>query len=62
MNRFRANLTPEEGWASLVLVAVMVVTAAWSIDDAGWVRGPAVLTDSLRWVALLGVAFCFFGA
>jgi hypothetical protein len=62
MNRFRVNLTPEEGWSSLGLVAVMVVTAAWSIDDAGWVLGRSEWTDFLPWVAVLGVGVGFIGA
>lgn len=61
MNRFRTNLAPEEGWASLGLVAVMVLTAAWSIDDAGWVLGRSEWTDFLPWVALLGVVVGFIG-
>ena len=28
-----------EGWLSLALVAVLAVSVAWSLDDAGWVLG-----------------------
>ena len=62
MNRFRTNLAPKEGWASLALVGIMVLTAAWSIDDAGWVLGRSEWTDFLPWAALLGVAIGFIGA
>ena len=62
MNRFRVNLTPEEGWSSLGLVAVMVLTAAWAIDDGEWVLRRSEWTDFLPWVAVLGVGVGFIGA
>jgi transglutaminase-like putative cysteine protease len=58
----RIPLAPEEGWLSLGLVAVMAVTAAWSIDDAGWVLGRGDLTNFLPWAAVLGVLVGFVGA
>jgi transglutaminase-like putative cysteine protease len=58
----RRQLAPEEGWASVALVAVMAVTMAWSIDDAGWVLGRSEWTDFLPGAALLGVAVGFIGA
>ena len=62
MKLSRTKLAPEEGWASVALVGVMVVTMAWSIDDAGWVLGRSEWTDFLAWAALLGVAVGFVGA
>jgi transglutaminase-like putative cysteine protease len=58
----RARLMPEEGWWSVVFVAVMAVTMAWSIDDAGWVLGRSEWTDFLAWAALLGVIAGFVGS
>ena len=55
-------LAPEEGWLSLVLVAVMTLAAAWAIDDAGWVLGQGDLTNFLPWTAGLGVLVGFVGA
>jgi hypothetical protein len=55
-------LAPEEGWLSLVLVAVMSLSAAWAIDDAGWVLGQGDLTNFLPWAAGLGVLVGFVGA
>ena len=62
LNRLRIPLAPAEGWLSVFLVAVMTVTAAWSIDDAGWVLGRTDWTDFLTWAAVLGVAAGFIGA
>lgn len=62
MNRLRIPLVPEEGWLTLGLVAVMSLTAAWSIDDAGWVLGQGDLTDFLPWTVALGVIAGFVGS
>ena len=53
---------PEEGWLSVGLVAVMAVTAAWSIDDVGWVLGRTDWTNFLVWAAIFGVAIGFVGS
>jgi transglutaminase-like putative cysteine protease len=53
---------PAEGWLSLVLVALMAVTVAWSLDDAGLVLGRVDWTDFLAWAALGGVLVGFIGA
>jgi transglutaminase-like putative cysteine protease len=58
----RTRLSPEEGWASVALVALMAMTMAWSIDDAGWVLGRSEWTNFLPWAALLGVIVGFVGA
>jgi hypothetical protein len=42
--RIREQLTPPSGWSSLVLVTIMLLTVAWSIQSAGWVAGLEVLT------------------
>src|SRR5688500_20176110 len=53
---------PEEGWLSLGLVMLMTVTAAWSIDDVGWVLGQTDWTNFLVWATVFGVAIGFVGS
>lgn len=53
---------PREGWLSLVLVAILAVTVAWSLDDAALVLGQRDWTDFLAWAALGGVIAGFVGA
>lgn len=53
---------PEEGWLSLALVMLMTVTAAWSIDDVGWVLGQTDWTNFLVWAAVFGIAIGFVGS
>ncbi|MBI2762871.1 MAG: transglutaminase domain-containing protein [Chloroflexi bacterium] len=53
---------PAEGWLTLAAVAIMVLSIAWSIDDAKWVRGVGSLTDFLPMVGSAGVAVGFTGA
>ncbi len=64
MRAMRARLTaaPAEGWISLLLVAVLAVAVAWSLDDAALVLGQRSWTDFLPWVSLGGVAAGFIGA
>lgn len=62
MKRLNLPLAPEEGWLSLILVAGMSVTMAWSIDDAGWVLGQGEWTNFLPLAALLGVIAGFIGS
>lgn len=52
---------PKEGWLPILLVAYIMVTLAWAVDDPGWVNGKAVLTDCLPLCAALGVAVGFGG-
>ena len=63
-NSMRARLAaaPAEGWISLILVAVLAVSVAWSLDDAALVLGQRAWTDFLPWVSLGGVAAGFIGA
>jgi len=60
--RNRLLRAPAEGWLSLLLVATMAVTVAWSLDDAALVLGQRDWTDFLAWAALGGVAVGFLGA
>ena len=53
---------PAEGWVTLILVALMVMTVAWSIDDARWVLGQQELTSFLPWTVVLGVLWGFVSA
>jgi len=60
IDRMRARLAkaPAEGWTSLLLVAVLAVSVAWALDDAGLVLGNRAWTDFLaacdRYVTLHG--------
>ncbi|TAL11183.1 MAG: hypothetical protein EPO00_03795, partial [Chloroflexota bacterium] len=58
----RAIRGPAEGWATLGAIVVIVVSIAWSIDDAKWVRGIGPFTDFLPMVGIAGVAFGLAGA
>jgi hypothetical protein len=60
--RVRFALPPTEGWIRLTLVAIMAVTVAWSLDDAGLVLGRREWTDFLAWAALGGVLVGYLGA
>jgi transglutaminase-like putative cysteine protease len=60
--RARFAAAPKEGWISLLLVAVLAVSVAWSLDDAALVLGQRAWTDFLPWVSLGGVAAGFIGA
>jgi transglutaminase-like putative cysteine protease len=60
--RARLLKSPAEGWLSLVLVSIMAVSVAWSLDDAALVLGRREWTDFLAWASLGGVACGFLGA
>ena len=60
--RARFAAAPAEGWISLLLVAILAVAVAWSLDDAALVIGQRDWTDFLPWVSLAGVAAGFIGA
>ena len=60
--RARLQAAPAEGWISLILVAILAVTVAWSLDDSKLVLGRGAWTDFLAWVALGGVVAGFLGA
>ena len=46
---------PAQGWFALVLVTLMCLALAWSLDDAILVLGDGDVTDFLTWAALGGV-------
>lgn len=47
----RSLLGPEEGWLSVLLLLAMVLSTAWSVDQAHWVEGTGILFP----MALFGV-------
>ncbi len=64
IDRLRARVVtpPAEGWISLLLVAILAISVAWSLDSAGLVLGKTAWTDFLAWAALGGVIVGFVGA
>ncbi|HEY0444558.1 MAG TPA: transglutaminaseTgpA domain-containing protein, partial [Candidatus Limnocylindrales bacterium] len=58
----RFAVAPAEGWLTLILVVVMAITVAWSIDDAGWVLGNATYGDFFVWAAVFSSLIAFVGA
>lgn len=44
----RAKLRVEEGWASVLLLALMLLSVVWSVRAAQWVDGLSIL----QWIAL----------
>lgn len=60
--RRRIPLAPEEGWLTVLLVFLLVMPVAWSLDDARWVLGQQQLTAFLPWAVLGGAAWGMYGA
>ena len=60
--RRRIPLAPEEGWLTVLLVILLVMPVAWSIDDARWVLGQRALTSFLPWAVIGGAAWGMLGA
>jgi transglutaminase-like putative cysteine protease len=50
------RLVPAEGWITLIAVAGLSVTFAWSLEDAGWIPAIQGSTDYLPLLAILGTA------
>jgi hypothetical protein len=53
---------PDEGWAAIPLVAVLVLTMSWSIADARWVLGRDELSSFLIWLGLAAALWGFVSA
>ncbi len=58
----RIPLAPEEGWLTVLLLAIMAASVAWSIDDARWLFGQSDLTPFLLPASLAGTAYGFIAA
>ena len=59
--RARLPLAPAEGWMTVVLVLLLCLTFAWSLDDARWVLGRETYLDFLPLAAGGGVLVGFVG-
>ncbi|HEX8938907.1 MAG TPA: transglutaminaseTgpA domain-containing protein [Candidatus Limnocylindrales bacterium] len=55
-------LEPAEGWLTVVLVAILGISIAWSVDDARWIFGRPGLTPFLIPASLLGSLYGFLSA
>ena len=60
VERFR--LTPAEGWITLGMVALLVESFVWSLQDAGWVPDAQGSTAHLFFLALAAIFIEFVGA
>ncbi len=58
----RLALAPEEGWSSVVLLALLCALLGWAIDDAHWVLGDQSNTNFLPWAGALGLLWGFAAA
>jgi transglutaminase-like putative cysteine protease len=52
----RSRLKLEEGWASFLLLALMLLSVVWSVRAADWTEGLGIL----QWVAILAMALALF--
>lgn len=59
--RARLPLAPAEGWMTVILVLLLCLTFAWSLDDARWVLGRETYLDFLPLAAGGGVLVGFVG-
>ncbi|HEU0236314.1 MAG TPA: transglutaminase domain-containing protein [Candidatus Limnocylindrales bacterium] len=60
--RRRIPLSPSEGWATVVFVALLVAAVGWAIDDSRWVLGRDEWTDFLPAAAAFGAVAGFLVA
>ncbi len=56
------RFAPREEWMTLLLVGVLALVVASSLDDARWILGRRDLTSFLPLAAVLGVGWGFVGA
>ncbi len=54
----KVALRPEEGWATFILLGLVIYSAIWSIQVVNWVNGLGVLT----WTTGLGLVFGLIAA
>jgi transglutaminase-like putative cysteine protease len=62
IGRVLDRMRPDEGWASLPLVLMLVGTMAWSISDARWILGQDGLSSFLIWIAFAAAAWGYVSA
>ncbi|RME43620.1 MAG: DUF3488 domain-containing protein, partial [Chloroflexi bacterium] len=51
------RLKPAEGWMSLILLTLMLLTVAWSIEAADWAPGLSLLQGVILGAILIGFLF-----
>lgn len=56
-----SRLKPPEGWASLLLLTLMLLTVAWSIEAADWAEGLGLLQGIVLGGILVGFLLARFG-
>lgn len=52
-----SRLKPAEGWMSLILLTLMLLTVAWSIEAAKWAEGLSVLQGVVLTAIVVGFIF-----
>lgn len=52
-----SRLKPAEGWLSLILLILMLLTVAWSIEATNWAPGLAILQAVVLVAVLIGFVF-----
>ena len=56
-----SRLKPPEGWASLLLLTLMLLTVAWSIEAADWAEGLGLLQGIVLGGIVVGFVLVRFG-
>ncbi|RPH35902.1 MAG: hypothetical protein EHM90_03195, partial [Chloroflexi bacterium] len=48
---------PREGWMSVVLLGVMLLSLCWAVQSAGWLDRMEYLVPVALWALVAGLAF-----